>query len=82
MHATYMLQASSQINYFSCMGLSALINLILFLDVYLLLRNPFYPRDKRMKRLIGIGFLVSVGIFAYFVSFFYEWMIELPKGDQ
>ena len=60
---SYFIQTTSQINYFSCLQLTALVNLILILDLFLIMRNPFYPRNKRMRKYGVFAFVASACFF-------------------
>ena len=68
-HQAFMVLFKS-ITYFSII-VNICLNSFLMLDLYLTLKNPFYPRTRRARKYFAISFVVSVTyivIISYFVT--------------
>jgi len=56
--------------------LTVLINSILFIDLYLVMKNPFYPKEKRTQKYYMICILSAFGTFL-----FANWIWEALQSD-
>lgn len=65
---------------------NVLINAVLFLDLYLIMRNPFYPRSQREKRYyfwICLFIVIHLSITAYQVEHntYGKFLTSFVKGN-